>query len=73
MVKKINFIPLIIGGVCLGILGFLSSQYLPIWGGFAALGMPFSPARLSLAPSHIILFSLVGVAVGYAYSKYYKK
>lgn len=42
-------------------IGSYISQYYPLFGDLAQIGQPFSPARLNVAPLHIILFSLLGL------------
>lgn len=46
-------------------IGYYVSQYMPLWGGFLTLGTPFSPARLRLAPGHMVAFAFVFGCVGY--------
>ncbi|MBC5793256.1 MAG: hypothetical protein H8Z69_04455 [Nanohaloarchaea archaeon] len=50
-------------------VGFLLSQYFPIWGGILTLGEPFSPARLRLAVGHMIVFGLLGILGAYLKTK----
>lgn len=72
VVQQTNFekdsrIPLTIGGIlCGAVIGFLSAHHFALWGGFALIGQPYSPARSSLVPGHIMFFSVVLGAIGYA-------
>ena len=82
--KKIKLTPLlVIEGIIGAILGFLLSQYTPLWGynlvilesSFGSIvrisGKPFSAERLSLAPSHIFVFFLLGLLIAYLHHRYY--
>jgi hypothetical protein len=52
-----------LGSVCLGL--FLS-QYWPVFGGVLERGLaePWSPARISLIPVHLLVFGLIGIVFG---------
>lgn len=55
------------GGLLGGVVGFLLAHYYPLWGGMAMMmGEPFSPARSSLVPGHVVVFFLVFGGIGYA-------
>lgn len=45
-------------------LGLLLSQYVPVFGGIEMNGEPWSEARLSLLPGHVLLFLVLGAAIG---------
>jgi predicted RNA-binding Zn-ribbon protein involved in translation (DUF1610 family) len=47
-------------------LGLVLSQYFPVFGGVLERGLavPWSPARMSLIPVHILAFSLLGLVIG---------
>lgn len=52
-------------GVVLGaVLGVLASQYFPIFGGFENVGTPWSPARISLVPTHLLVLAVGGGVIG---------
>lgn len=46
-------------------VGVPVSQYAPIFGGFATMGQPWSPARQSLLGTHVLAFAIVGSGLGY--------
>ncbi|HEY1601737.1 MAG TPA: hypothetical protein VGG64_19205 [Pirellulales bacterium] len=54
------------GAIVLGCSGLLSSQYVPVFGGFLerTLAEPFSPARLSIIPVHLFVFVPLGALCG---------
>jgi hypothetical protein len=45
-------------------LGVLVSQHMPVFGGIEMEGEPWSEARLSLVPGHVIMMLVLGAAVG---------
>jgi hypothetical protein len=53
-------------GFLFACLGFLLSQYYPVFGGILekAVGEPWSPARKSLIPIHLFVFGLIGLLIG---------
>jgi uncharacterized membrane protein YeaQ/YmgE (transglycosylase-associated protein family) len=62
-------LPLLLGwigalvGTCIcAAIGLHSSQYWPVFGGFIekSLAEPWSPARESLIPEHLLAFGLLG-------------
>jgi len=65
MNKETNkLISVVLLGLLGAILGYTASQFYPLWGGILALGQPFSPARQSLIPGHVVAFAFVGIALG---------
>lgn len=44
--------------------GVLISQYMPVFGGIEMNGEPWSEARLSLLPGHVLLILVLGAAIG---------
>lgn len=61
--------PLIIGAIVGALFGFIASPYFPLFGGIAALGRPFSPARMTLISGHTFLFLAVGISTVLVYDK----
>lgn len=55
-----------LGALFMALLGLLSSQYFPVFGGILEKGIatPWSPARLTLIPVHLFAFSIVGAFFG---------
>jgi hypothetical protein len=51
-----------LGAALLGLLGGILSQYAPVMGGLLEthLARPFSPARIALAPAHVVLGAVLG-------------
>jgi hypothetical protein len=47
-----------------GIIGFYAAHHFALWGGLALIGFPYSPARYSLVPGHVAVFSLVFTVFG---------
>jgi hypothetical protein len=45
-------------------VGLPLSQFMPLFGGWEMNGEPWSDARLSLIPGHVMLFLVLGAAVG---------
>jgi DNA-directed RNA polymerase subunit RPC12/RpoP len=61
-------------GVALGcVVGNFAAHYFAFFGGFALMGEPFSPARYSLVPGHMllcgILLGLAGFGIGWTIDK----
>ena len=54
------------GAILMATLGLFLSQYWPVFGGVLekGFGQPWSPARTSLIPIHIFVFSLTGLILG---------
>ncbi len=61
--SKVVVAVVVLAIICM-LLGLLSSQYFPVFGGIAALGMPWSPARQSIIGSHVLAFGATGAAIG---------
>jgi len=57
----------ILGAIIGGLVGYLSANYFPIFGGFliTAVAEPFSEARMSLVPQHMLLFAFVFGIIGF--------
>lgn len=45
-------------------IGFLLSQYAPVFGGILMMGDAWSPTRMALIPGHLLLFGLIGINLG---------
>jgi len=56
----------ITGAVLLAVVGLVSSQYFPVFGGIIekALATPWSQVRLTLIPAHVFIFAVVGAFFG---------
>jgi len=71
--KQVNTktISVIIGLIAGGIFGYYASQYFPFWGGLIGMfGQPYSEARMSLMPGHVLVFAVAGGLCGFVYKKY---
>jgi uncharacterized protein DUF4339 len=59
----------VIGIIAGAIIGFFAAHHFAFFGGLALLGEPYSPARYSLVPGHILLcaglLGLVGFVIGW--------
>jgi hypothetical protein len=54
-------------GIATGCLvGFFAAHYFAFFGGLALIGRPFSPARFSLVPGHMLLCGIILGAAGFA-------
>lgn len=63
-------VALTIAGVLLGcFVGFFAAHHFAFFGGFVLMGSPYSPARYSLVPGHMllcgILFGIAGFGIGH--------
>jgi hypothetical protein len=55
-----------VGGVIVGcIVGFFAAHHFAFFGGFALIGEPYSPARDSLVPGHMLLCGILLGAAGF--------
>ena len=63
-VTQVAVIGGIVGAVIGTAIGVYVSQYCPIFGGFAVIGAPWSPARESLIGSHVLAFASAFVLLG---------
>ena len=46
-------------------IGVLSANYFPITGGFLMqFAQPWSDARMSLIPAHVVIFGVIGAMIG---------
>lgn len=63
----------ILGIVIGSIVGYFAAHHFALWGGFVLIGAPYSPARNSLVPGHVLFFAVVlgaiGFAIGYSLDK----
>jgi len=55
----------LVGIVVGGVVGYFAAHYFALWGGFALIGEPHSPARNSLVPGHVLFFATVLGAAGF--------
>lgn len=44
-------------------IGYISAEYFPLWGSLAGMAEPFSPARNSLVPGHMLAGALASVCI----------
>ncbi|MBL1321844.1 MAG: hypothetical protein COA63_012405 [Methylophaga sp.] len=67
-------VTLTILGILIGcVLGYFSAHHFALWGGFVLIGEPYSPARDTLVPGHVLFFAVtlgaIGLAIGYHLDK----
>lgn len=59
-------IMLVFGIIVGSFIGYYSAHHFALWGGLALYGQPYSPARQSLVPGHMLFFgAIVGCASYY--------
>jgi hypothetical protein len=65
-VIRFGMIGALIGCLGLAFFGLLLSQYWPVFGGILERGpaKPWSPARVSLIPIHLLVFGVLGMILG---------
>ncbi len=56
----------ILGILAGAFIGVFAAHHFPFYGGIAMLGAPYSPARSSLVPGHMLLCGVVLGSVGLA-------
>jgi hypothetical protein len=58
---------IVVGCVC----GYYAAHHFPFWGGIVMMGAPYSPARSSLVPGHMLLCSLILGGIGFILPRYF--